>query len=243
MLIWEIYGPKMLYRWKHCDGASGVTRAVNCRIISGTGTYRPEIGSETIVAIDNLRASATIVTALAVGVKSIIPVVSDEPAFQLKSDVVVTAGEKNGRRLQGYDLGNSPGEIIERYTAAPFNTLVLRTTNLVPFLKAVSQAYICSSLNISATASFLKKNDLCICAVGGTHGCTEDLGVALCLSALVKGIDFPAEAAARFTWESPAAKHLTDIGYGRDVEFISRVDLYNCIPYYDGTLITDYRKG
>lgn len=227
---------------KHCDGAYGVTRAASCRIIAGTGIDPPLSVSETVVAIDNLRASATIIAALAVGVETIIPVASDDRAFELKSDTVVTAGEKNGIKRRGYDLGNSPVEIIKRYTNAPFTTLVLRTTNLTEFLLKIKQAYICSSLNISATASFLHHKNLCICAVGGSRGVSEDLGVALCLSSLIAGIEISPGVSAQFTRESRAARHLTEIGYGGDVEFISHVDLYSCIPYYDGIRITDCKK-
>ncbi len=44
---------------------------------------------ETIVLIDNLRASSTIVTALAMGIEAVIPLTDDKKVFQLKDDICI----------------------------------------------------------------------------------------------------------------------------------------------------------
>ena len=110
---------------------------------------------ETIVLIDNLRASSTIVTALAMGIEAVIPLTDDQKVFELKDDQVLTAGESGGVKLDGYDIGNSPVEIESNCKSLQYKTLLIKTTNLVPRLLTFPHAVICSSLNLNATAKYL----------------------------------------------------------------------------------------
>jgi len=67
-----------------------------------------------VVVIDVLRASTTITTALHNGAKDIIPVNSVESLVKISSsqfgDVTLRAGERNGKMIEGFNLGNSPLE-------------------------------------------------------------------------------------------------------------------------------------
>lgn len=84
-----------------------------------------------VVVIDVLRASTSILTALDNGARGVIPAESLEAATEmvvkLGRDDVLLCAERDGRRVEGCDLGNSPAE----YT--PENVrdrlLVLTTTN------------------------------------------------------------------------------------------------------------------
>ena len=68
----------------------------------------------TAVVIDVLRASSTIVAALAAGAQAIYPVVSTEEAIKLATSLgrgdALLAGERRGLKVEGFDLGNSPRE-------------------------------------------------------------------------------------------------------------------------------------
>ncbi len=83
------------------------------------------------VVIDVLRATTTIVYALAAGCCAVWPIEEVEEARrvagQMRAGRVLLGGERDGVPLQGFDLGNSPGE----YTCARCknSTLVLTTTN------------------------------------------------------------------------------------------------------------------
>ena len=67
-----------------------------------------------IVVIDVLRASTTIITALAHGAKEILPFSTvDEARKEMKrysEENVLLCGERGGEKILGFDLGNSPRE-------------------------------------------------------------------------------------------------------------------------------------
>ena len=93
----------------------------------GDGQYSAPV----IVVIDVLRASTTIVTALAHGAKRILPVSSVPHArvrfAELSVGEALLCGEREGRRIEGFDLGNSPFE----YTSERVKdkTLIFASTN------------------------------------------------------------------------------------------------------------------
>ena len=208
-----------------------------CRIGIGRDAVKSILPDEVPVVIDTLRAASTIVTALASGVTEIIPVACDEEAFRLKEQGMVIAGESGGVKLPGFDLGNSPLEVQNRIQRSPCKTMAFKTSNMVPLLLMLSRAWICSSLNLSIMAHHLKGTDVSIIAVGGEHGVTEDLAVAIALFGLLSNAPFDEHLITYFIQESPAARHLSTIGYRDDVMFISRVNIYDVLPYYDGRTI------
>ena len=71
----------------------------------------------TIVVVDVLRASTSIATALYNGAKEIIPVTTVERAVKISGDLlgdhVLRGGERNGRMIAGFNLGNSPFDYFE----------------------------------------------------------------------------------------------------------------------------------
>lgn len=73
-----------------------------------------ELTDKTAVVVDVLRASTTVTWALHNGAREIIPVATIDAASELKSklgkDHVLLAGERDGLKIEGFDLGNSPAE-------------------------------------------------------------------------------------------------------------------------------------
>ena len=71
-----------------------------------------QLRDKNVIVIDVLRASTTIVTALNNGAREIIPVGSIESAVKVSGnlfgDVVLRGGERNGKIITGFNLGNSP---------------------------------------------------------------------------------------------------------------------------------------
>src|SRR5258708_33771205 len=82
------------------------------------------------VVIDVLRATTTIVHALAAGCTSVRPCAEVEEARELAGQMragrVLLVGERGGARLPGFDLGNSPLESTAK--ARPGSTLGMTTT-------------------------------------------------------------------------------------------------------------------
>src|SRR2546428_7015465 len=91
-----------------------------------------------VVVVDALRASTTVITALANGAKAVIPAATAEEAVRLASnlekDGVVLAGERKSLKVEGFALGNSPREMTA--AAVGGKTIVLATTNGTPALVA-----------------------------------------------------------------------------------------------------------
>src|SRR5688500_5209786 len=97
----------------------------------------PELASDqqlaggVVVALDVLRASTTIVHALANGARQVVPCLEVEEARQMASQYApgeaLLGGEREGRKIEGFDLGNSPSE----YTPAAVEgkVLIFSTTN------------------------------------------------------------------------------------------------------------------
>lgn len=86
-------------------------------------------GSTVAVIIDVLRATSTLTAALANGAGRIVPVPSPEEALARRAAETgaLACGERGGRIVPGFDLGNSPAE----YTRARIGgrTLIFASTN------------------------------------------------------------------------------------------------------------------
>lgn len=67
-----------------------------------------DLKDKIVVIIDILRATSCITTALACGVKGIIPVRQVEDCKKLQQEGYLAAAERGGQKVEGFDLDNSP---------------------------------------------------------------------------------------------------------------------------------------
>jgi 2-phosphosulfolactate phosphatase len=195
------------------------------------------------VVIDVLRASSTIVTALAHGVREIRAVSGVAEALALRKKKYVVAGERQCLMVPGFDLGNSPVELLRALRKRAISKMALTTSNLTRVLVACRSAVICSSLNLTAVSKVIADVDVNIVAVGGPHGIVEDLGVALALLLKVQGVKLDKRLVRHMILQSPAAQHLVGIGYGNDVKFVCAVDRYTAVPVYEKGRVVQLRSG
>ena len=82
------------------------------------------------VVIDVLRATTTIIHALARGAECVIPCLEVEAARQAAQKIGSSAllgGERGGMRIDGFDFGNSPTEYVSEKISG--RTIVFSTTN------------------------------------------------------------------------------------------------------------------
>jgi len=191
--------------------------------------------TEVLVVIDVLRASSTIVTALANGVKEVIPVDRKEMAFELRKKGYILAGEDKGVKLPDFDIGNSPVELLEYIKQSEIEKIALKTTNSTDLLTGIESALICSSLNLAAVKHRLEEigegKSANLLAVGSRHGITEDLAVAMALySSLNDGLEINRAYLKECISRCNTAKYISKIGYKEDVEFVSRIDKYDVVP-------------
>jgi len=126
--------------------------------------------TQVAIVVDVLRASSTVVAALAAGYERVLCVDSVEAAWSLRSPGRALAGERGCRRIEGFDFGNSPGEI------APVSggELVLCTTNGTPAIVAAAaradQVLVGSLLNLDALAAAIPGGVDVTVVCAGTDG-------------------------------------------------------------------------
>lgn len=101
-------------------------KTLNVHFLPSLVTSEQLTGS-TVVVIDVLRASTTIVHALAAGAKCIVPCLEVEQARRTANASSLLCGERNGLKIDGFDLGNSPSEFTSDRVSG--KVIVFTTTN------------------------------------------------------------------------------------------------------------------
>jgi 2-phosphosulfolactate phosphatase len=114
------------------------------------------------VVIDVLRATTTMVHALAAGCDAIIPcgevAEARKAAEALPEGSAILAGERQGLKIPGFDLGNSPGDCTPELCSG--RTLVMTTTNGTKAILASLEAdrvLVAAFVNRKATVETLKQ--------------------------------------------------------------------------------------
>ena len=128
---------------------------------------------EVAVVIDVLRATSVMATALANGAAKIITCRSIDESRQLarKLPNPLLCGERYCRRIEGFDLGNSPADYPAETVAG--RPVVLTTTNGTIAIAAcadVSQVVAASFLNLSAVVQQIARHDRVHLVCAGTEG-------------------------------------------------------------------------
>lgn len=209
---------------------------------------------KTVAVIDVLRASTTIATALHNGAKEVIPVATVESAMKiagnLSSDVTLLGGERAGKKIEGFDLGNSPREYIAERVKG--KSLVFATTNgSLAMVKArnAKEMLVVGFVNMTASVNFLPGRDLTILCSGRSGNFSiED---AVCAGMLIQQLqtssdeelelDDAGDAAialyknhnrslGKMLAASEHGRYLTEIGFGDDLTVCGAVDTVPVLP-------------
>jgi len=117
-----------------------------------------------IVMVDAIRASTTICTAFMNDVQFILPVSNVLEAQSYKSQGYKIAGERNGKKLDGFDFGNSPFNFTEENIKG--EKLAFTTTNGTQAINLIKkrklkglELVVGSFINISSLTDYLTKQD------------------------------------------------------------------------------------
>ncbi|NOU97686.1 2-phosphosulfolactate phosphatase [Paenibacillus sp. LMG 31456] len=86
-----------------------------------------DLANKTVIVIDVLRATSTMLTALAHGCRAIIPVETVLQAKQLQQPGYLLGGERACKKIPGFDYGNSPFEYMDDKITGKH--LIMTTTN------------------------------------------------------------------------------------------------------------------
>lgn len=230
---------------------------------SASSFQEDELRNKAVVVIDVLRASSTIVTALKNGAKGVIPVQDMEEASKISqnvdSDNYLLCGEKDGEKIQGYDLGNSPLEYTPEVVGG--KTLIFNTTNGTKAIKksqGSASIYIASFLNISAVTEALRNENhdiILVCAGWKGRLSFEDMllagniihrlndghladdatdGVKVALGLYEKY----GNSIASNIHNSNHATRLKNIVGSEDIDYCCQIDIYNDVPLLKAGIIT-----
>lgn len=216
----------------------------------------------TVVVIDVIRATSTIVEALANGARAVYPTGSTEDALRLAGslgrDDTLLCGERRGLKIEGFDLGNSPAEFAPDVVDG--KRLVMTTTNGTRALLAAAGArrtVTASFLNLTSTIQAVGNTErlAVICAGRSDRFSLED---ALCAGMLLEGVcegrqdSQVLNDAARvalllagafavdegFLAETAGGAALIEAGLGDDLAFCARRDLHSSVPEMNDRIIT-----
>ncbi|MDT8369780.1 MAG: 2-phosphosulfolactate phosphatase [Longimicrobiales bacterium] len=211
-----------------------------------------ELAGATAVVVDVLRATSTIIAALAAGARGIYPTADTEEALRLAQsmgrDDTLLCGERRGARIEGYDLGNSPLDFTPEVVGD--RRLVMNTTNGTrAFLAAegADRVVAAAFVNVAAVARSVATVDdiVVICAGRDDAFSLED---AVCAGALLDALGGPESrelddagraayvlarhcaADADFLAGTAGGRALLEIGLGGDLEWCARRDSLDVVP-------------
>jgi 2-phosphosulfolactate phosphatase len=166
-----------------------------------------DLDGSTAVVIDVLRATTTIITALASGARAVIPCLTIGDAIAaaaaLPRESVVLGGERGGLPIEGFDLGNSPAEYTASHVAG--KTVVLTTTNGTRALlhcREADEVLVAAFANISALVAVLAERARVEIVCAGTDGRVTDEDLLLAgaiVDRLAESRDWQLNAAAEAT--------------------------------------------
>lgn len=207
-----------------------------------------------VVVIDVLRATSTINTLLFLGADHVKPVGSLEECKVLKDDDYIIMAERMGKKVEGFDYGNSPTKLKEENIKG--KKIAIATSNgskAIIKSEGSKRTILCSFLNIESVINLIKKYEsdvllLCSGWLGKTN--LED---TLCAGGIVSGLDnfeiesdtaLMAKALHNNTDDiletmklSSHAKRLSGYDNKVDIEFCSRVNTQPIVPILNGNQI------
>jgi len=221
-----------------------------------TELERASLDARQIAVIDVLRSSSTIATALLNGAAKIIPVKTVEEATRLHETLdpksSLLCGEREGRKVSGFALGNSPREYIRKKVNGA--TLIFASTNASPLLAgplAGRDSILLGYVNLSAvvkTVSAVAADLTIVCAGRNGRFSLED---AACAGALIRRLhdaapDLELNDAAAFARDFDAAmgaspeailrgcehgRYLAGLGFEEDLPVCAAVDTVPVVPH------------
>lgn len=206
------------------------------------------------VVIDVLRASTTMIHALAAGCTCVRPCAEVEEARALAGGMragrVLLGGERGGKPLAGFDIGNSPCEYTPKLCKG--TTLVMTTTNGTrALLRAVEaeRVLVAAFVNYSAVCEQLRQDARpihIICAgIEGEVALEDTLLAGALVDFLCDVVEVRLNDSARMAWDcfeyhgrvidgaltlSQGGTHLKSLGYDDDIVSAAQVDRFALVP-------------
>jgi len=216
---------------------------------------RAPLDERLIVIVDVLRSCTSIAVALSHRAAKVIPVETVEEATRLAqtldSKSRLLCGERDGRKVSGFDLGNSPLEYERKRVEGA--TLIFASTNASPLMAGQLEGReqrLLAYVNVGAMASLchdMTEDIAIICAGKNRRFALED---AACAGALIHRVSDGSDGvalndAAEMAREydrahghapelilrrSEHGRELVELGFEEDLEICARVDSVPLVP-------------
>ena len=220
------------------------------------------VAERTVVVIDVLRATSTMVEALVNGARGVYPASSTEEAIKLASSLgrgedTLLCGESKGLMIEGFDLGNSPREFVAERVAD--KRLVMSTTNGTrAFLLAedADRVLACCFLNLGAVVDAVAAAERLVVVCAGREGAFS-LDDVVCAGMLLDRLrewhdgeielndagyaalelSYRLRVGVDFLAMTDAGKSLIEIGFRDDLKHCAQLDRYAVVPEMEERVI------
>lgn len=224
-----------------------------------TLSFEQSISHDVSIMVDALRASSTITLALN-NFNKIIPCFTPEEALELKEKTGgVLAGERNGKQIEGFEIGNSPATLSE--FKCDEKTLILTTTNGTRILENMnSKVLVGSMINAKAVAKAsckLAENhvDVVMAGVKGEFAIEDFLAAGEILywickylkdydlseygeSAILASRNY--ELVKKSFISSRTSQRLMKLGHDKDIEICLKKNISENVAIYNNNELTLY---
>ncbi|MBI4428099.1 MAG: 2-phosphosulfolactate phosphatase [Ignavibacteriales bacterium] len=225
-----------------------------------------QLRDKNVIVIDVLRSSTTVAAALNNGAREIIPVASIESAVKISGslfgEVTLRGGERNGKIIEGFNLGNSPREYTESTVRG--KSIIFCTTNgSVAMAKSryAKNMAVASFVNLTRVVEYMKEinNDFWIVCAGkamglGSFSLEDAVCAGMILDRLEKENSLPMELSdssraaqllhkslgrslLKMMKNSDHGQYLKEIGFEEDIKVCAAVDSIPVLPVLSGNVL------
>jgi 2-phosphosulfolactate phosphatase len=191
------------------------------------------------VVVDVMRATSTIAQALASGYERVFCCREVEDALALRERLGegLLGGERNAVKIEGFDIGASPREVLEPQGT----TLIYSTTNGTKAVLAAAascrEVLLGSLLNLSAVARAVREDCVIVCAGFQGRFALDD---AYCAGRIVQLLDGEVTDTAKASavlagayptaWDGLMARTYGPPGLEEDIRFCAQEDTIDVVP-------------
>jgi 2-phosphosulfolactate phosphatase len=191
------------------------------------------------VVVDVLRATSTIAQALASGYRRVFccQEVEDAVALRERLGEGLLGGERSAVRIEGFDIGASPREVLEPRGETLIYSTTIGTRAVLAAAAACGQVLLGSLLNLSAVAAAVKEDCVIVCAGFQGQFALDD---AYCAGRIVELLNAEATDAAKASailarsfptaHEALLARTYGPPGLEEDIKFCAQENVVDVVP-------------
>jgi 2-phosphosulfolactate phosphatase len=221
-----------------------------------TELERASLDSRQVVVVDVLRSCTSIAVALLNGAAKIIPVKTVEEATRLHETLdpktSLLCGEREGRKVSGFALGNSPREFTRKKVNGA--TIIFASTNASPLMAGPLSGrdqILLGYVNVSAVAKAVAEAGTDVTIVCAGRNGRFSLEDAACAGALIRRLterqpdlelndaatvarDFDVDhgtAPETILRRSEHGRYLVELGFEEDIPVCASIDTAPVVPY------------